>query len=95
MPWLVRTLAAGTFESPFMEELFYVVGGRRKYRKSNRCGAGWDETSREGCGREDGTAADACRATKDGSIVRTRTVRTVRWTFEWWRGQSTARCDED
>jgi len=95
MPWLIRALAARTFEAPFVDERFYVVGGRRKYRKSNRCGAGWDETSREGSCREDGTAADVCRTTEDGSFVRTRTVRAVRWPFVWWRGQSTARCDED
>jgi hypothetical protein len=98
MPWLVRAFAARTFESLFKGELFYVVGGRRKYRETNRRCAGWQETSWERSSREDGTTADACWATEGGSIVSTRTVRAVRavrWTFERRRRQSAARCDKD
>lgn len=99
VPWLVRALAARTFESFDDVELFCVGGGRRKYGESVRGCAGWNETSWEWSSREDRASANACWAAEDrpGVTVRTMRVvrRAVRWTFEWRRRKSATGCDED
>lgn len=98
MPWLVRALAARTFESFCDVELVYIGGGRRKHRESIRRCTGWNKPGGERSSGEDWTAADACWATEDGSVVNSRTGRVVRRavrrTFEWWRRKSSTRRDE-
>ena len=98
VPWLVRALAARTFESFYNVEVFCLGGGRRKYGESIRCCSGWNETSWERSSGEDWTTADACRATEYRPIMSTRTMRVLRRatrrTFGWGRRKSTAGCDE-